>query len=207
MKRRFGRKKKSKLFWVFMMGILCFAGYIYMTIENNIKPTMLALSEIRARLIATEAISEAVSKKMLVNEFENLLITKTDNQGKITMIQANTSLMNKLAVETSLAIQREIENMGTSGLKIPLSNVFHSQLFANIGPRINIQIQPAGSVNVDFNTEFEEAGINQTRWRTYLIVKTNVQMVSPLAKDIIDVTTNIPVSETIIVSIVAEKNT
>ncbi|HWR62076.1 MAG TPA: sporulation protein YunB, partial [Clostridia bacterium] len=169
-------------------------------VERNIKPTIVAMSEISARLIATEAINEAVSNKIGNNTFDHLVDYKTDNNGRISLIQANTVLMNKLAAETSMDIQKEIKEIGITYLKIPISSIFGSQIFANTGPRINVDIQPAGTVHVDFYTDFEEAGINQTRLKIYLIVKTDVQIIIPLASNTVDVTTHIPVSETIIVS-------
>jgi sporulation protein YunB len=120
------------------------------------------------------------------------------------MIQANTVVMNKLASETSLEIQKVIKGIGVTYLKIPISSILGSQIFANTGPRINVDIQTAGTVYVDFYTDFEEAGINQTRLKIYLIVKTDVQIVIPLATNKVDVTTHIPVSETIIVGDVPE---
>lgn len=203
MKRRFGRRRKKPpiLLLAVLLLLLCYSYYVT---EKNIKPTLLAMSEIKARLIATEAIAEAVNKKMESNSFNNLVEVKTDNNGKITMVQANTIQMNKLATETSLAIQDGIKDIATKGIKIPISNILGSQIFANMGPKINISIQPAGSVSVDFSTEFEEAGINQTRLKIYLIAKTNVQIVIPLASDQVDVVSHIPVSETIIVGDVPE---
>jgi sporulation protein YunB len=162
------------------------------------------MSEINARLIATQAINDAVNSKISSNSFNHLVDFKADNNGRIALIQANTVQMNRLAAETSLEIQNQIKKIGTTELKIPISNIFKSQLFANTGPKISINIQPAGTVNVDFYTDFEEAGINQTRLKIYLIVKTDVRILVPLASNKIDVTTHIPVSETIIVSDVSE---
>jgi sporulation protein YunB len=165
------------------------------------------MSEINARLIATQAINNAVNSKIGTNSFEHLVDFETDKNGKIALIQANTVQMNKLAADTSLEIQKEIKAIGTTALKIPISNIFGSQIFANTGPKISVNIQPAGTVDVDFYTDFEEAGINQTRLKIYLIVKTDVQIIIPLARNKVDVTTHIPVSETIIVSGVAEGKT
>jgi len=181
--------------------------YSYYIAERNIKPTMLAMSEINARLVATQAINEAVKNRISSNSYDHLIDYKTDNNGRISIIQANTAQINKLAAETSIEILNEIRKIGTTELTIPIFSIFGSQIFANTGPRINVNIQPAGAVNVDFYTDFGEAGINQTRLKIYLVVKTNVQIVVPLASNIIDVTTHIPVSETIIVSGVPEWKT
>lgn len=194
-------RKKLVIIITFLLTITIF---FYSYIESNIRPKIIAMSEIKARLIATQAINDAVSKKIALNAFNNLVNIKTDNTGKITMVQANTVEMNRLAVETSIAIQKELEDIKTRGIKIPIGNVLGSQIFADFGPIININIQPAGSVNVDFITEFVEAGINQTRLKICLIVNTKVQIIIPFAGEKIDVSTHIPISETIIVGDVPE---
>jgi sporulation protein YunB len=204
MRRKFGQKggKKKFFFSVTLLAIMLI--YSYYIVERNIKPTILAMSEINARLIATQAINEAVNSKIGNNTFNHLIDFETDNNGRISLIQANTVQMNKLAAETSLEIQKEIEEIGITHLKIPISSIFGSQVFANTGPKISVTIQPAGTVYVDFYTDFEEAGINQTRLKIYLKVKTDVQIIVPLASNKVDVTTHIPVSETIIVDDVSE---
>ena len=204
MRRSFGRRKKRKTPLLLFAILLFLFSYIYYITEKNIKPSIMAMSEIKARLIAAQAISDAVNKKIQDNYFNNLIIVKTDSNNRVTMVQANTMEMNRLASQTSLAIQDEIKDMAAKGIRIPISNIFGSQVFANTGPKLNINIQPAGSVNVDFNTEFEEAGINQTRLKIYLVAKTNIQIVIPLASNKIDVVSHIPVSETIIVGDVPE---
>ena len=100
--------------------------------------------------------------------------------------------------------QKELEDIKTKHIKISIGNIIGSQIFADIGPYININIQPAGSVSVNFTTEFIEAGINQTRLKIYMAVNTKVQIIVPFAGDKVDVSTNIPVSETIIVGDVPE---
>lgn len=190
------RRKKILIFTFFLLAITIF---FYTYIESSIRPKIIAMSEIKVRLLATQAINEAVAKKIALNEFNNLVNIKTDNVGKITLVQANTVEMNRLAVETSIAIQKELEDIKTKDISISIGNVLGSQIFADTGPRIKINIQPAGSVHVDFTTEFLEAGINQTRLKIYLKVDTKVQIIIPFTGEKIDVSTHIPVSETIIV--------
>ncbi len=204
MRRKFGQRGGKRKFFFSITIMFIMLIYSYYIVERNIKPTIAAMSEINARLIATEAINEAVSNKIGSNSFDHLVDYKTDNNGRISLIQANTVLMNRLAAETSMEIQKEIKEIGMTYLKIPISSIFGSQIFANTGPRINVDIQPGGTVHVDFYTDFEEAGINQTRLKIYLIVKTDVQIIIPLASNKVDVTTHIPVSETIIVGDVPE---
>ncbi len=204
MKSRFPKKRSKKIALIIFIAIILLSIFSYSIVETDIKPTMQAMSEIKARSIATRVISEAVSQKIMANAFNNVVTIRTDNQGKITMVQSNTAEMNKLAFEMSIMIQDQLKSAGLSEIKIPIGSIFGSQIFANTGPDININIKPAGSVNVDFKTEFDQAGINQTRFTVYLIVKTTVQIIVPLASNSIEVSSHIPVVETIIVGDVPE---
>ncbi len=63
--------------------------------------------------------------------------------------------------------------MSKTKIKVPLSNAFNTQILTL--PSIGIQIIPQGAVSVDFATEFESSGINQTRHRIYIIVMTDIK--------------------------------
>mgnify|MGYP000886527814 CR=1 FL=1 len=202
--KNYSPKKKRMLLFVIIILVFTIISFFYMYIEKNIRPKIIAISEIKARLISTKAINDAVNKKIQMNAFKDLVNIKTDNMGRVTMVQANTSEMNRIAVETSLSIQKELENINEEDLYISIGNIVGSQIFADKGPKLNIKIQPAGSVKVNFTTEFLEAGINQTRLKIYLKVDTKLQIIMPFAGNQIDVSTNVPVSETIIVGDVPE---
>ncbi len=202
-KARFGNKwltkRKRKIYvtvFVFVL-ILLLMSWI---VNNNIEPLLLAISEVRAKTIATQTINEAIISELTYKiKYEDLFVIKTDDDNRITMLQANTMYMNRIASETTLNIQEKLREMGTKRVGIPLGSILGSEIFANYGPRFNIDILPMGTVVVDFNTDFEQAGINQTRHRIYLVVKTQVRIVLPLASDVVDVVTQIPIAETIIV--------
>nr|WP_276717372.1 sporulation protein YunB [Caloranaerobacter azorensis] len=193
------RSKKRKTF-IILVAILVLIVYGFIIIDRNIKPTVLAICEAKARMIATQAINDAVRAK--INEdinYNDLIFVKYDNQGKITMMQANTVLMNSIASEVALEVQENMRQIAASNIKIPLGNALNSQILSQWGPKININIVPQGTVTVDFTTEFEESGINQTRHKVFLTIKTNVRIIVPLTSDIIQVSTNVPIAETVIV--------
>ncbi|MFZ5352470.1 MAG: sporulation protein YunB [Bacillota bacterium] len=204
MRRRFSRRRKKFPVLLIIALVMFFIIYTYYLTERNIKPTLLAMSEIKARLIATQAINDAVDRVISSGDYDELALIIRDNTGKIAGVHANTLKINKITGETTNAVQSALENLETSTLKIPISNVFGSQVFANKGPQISVKIQPAGSVSVGYFTDFEAAGINQTRHMIYLTIRTTVRIIVPLGTNEIDVSTNVPVSETIIVGDVPE---
>jgi sporulation protein YunB len=172
----------------------------FIVVERNLKPTILAIAEAKARLIATEAINDAIHEKVVTDvDYRDLIYVHKDNRGRVVLMQPNTIKINKLASDTTLEVQRTLEELPASGFKVPLGQVLGSQLLANYGPPIKVNILPIGTVTVEVEDEFTEAGINQTRHRLYLKIVANVKIVIPLVSSYVKVSTSVPVAETIIV--------
>lgn len=195
-------RKKRFLLWIIALLILII--YTFNYIDKNIRPSIIAISEIKAKQVTTQAINNTIKTKIKNDiDYEDLIFVHYDNEGKVTLMQANTMLMNSVASEVALEVQNELKQISESTIKVPLNNAFNTDLIRL--PSINIQIIPQGSVIVDFATEFESTGINQTRHRVYIIVTTDVKLIVPLVSENITITTNIPIAETIIVGEVPEQ--
>lgn len=189
-------KKKRIIILSVLIAILVI--YIFVIIDRNVKPTVLAISEVQARVIATQIINDAVKEN--INDdirYQDLIYIQYDNNGKVTLMQANTILMNDIASDVASEVQEKMKKISMSTIKIPLGNVIDSNIIT--GPKISIKIVPQGSVSVDFATEFEESGINQTRHMIYLIITSDVRIIAPLASDTVRVSVNVPIAETVIV--------
>ncbi len=195
-------RRKRLLLWI--IALLALIIYTYRYIDKNIRPSIIAISEVKAKQVTTQAINNTIKNKIKNDiAYDDLMFVHYDNEGKVTLMQANTMLMNSVASEVALEVQNELKEISESIIKVPLSNAFNTDLITL--PSINIQIIPQGSVVVDFATEFESTGINQTRHRIYIIVTTDIKLIVPLISENITVTTNIPIAETIIVGDVPEQ--
>lgn len=184
--------------------LFLFVIYLFKYVDKNIKPTVIAISEIKAKSVTTQTINDTIKLKIKRDiNYNDLIFVKYDNEGKVTLMQANTILMNSIAAEVAIEVQEQLEKMSHTKIRVPLSNAFNTQIITF--PSINIQIIPQGSVAVDFATEFESSGINQTRHRIYIIVVTDIKMIVPLVQENIRIVTNIPIAETIIVGDVPEQ--
>ncbi len=115
------------------------------------------------------------------------------------MMQSNTIMMNKIASDVALQIQDELKQVKTTTSYIPIGTALKSPILAKYGPKLKVSIEPIGTVSVDFKTDFESSGINQTRHRIYLQAKTQVKVVIPLTTSTKEIKAQIPISETIIV--------
>ena len=92
-----------------------------------------------------------------------------------------------------------IEKMGEQDVKIPIGTLSGSPLLAGKGFKVTIRVLPLGSVKCQFVSEFETAGINQTRHKIYLDVVATISIVLPTSQSIVKTNTPVLVSESIIV--------
>lgn len=172
----------------------------FLYLDREIAPTVQAIGELKAQEITTRAINESISLvlKQELN-YQDLISVREDEEGNITMMQANTFLMNKVASDVALTIQEHLKQIKITSDRIPIGNALGSQLLAQYGPKLKLTVTPLGMVDVNFGTEFEQSGINQTRHRIYLIINTSVRVIVPFSSNTINVTTYFPVAETVIV--------
>ena len=120
------------------------------------------------------------------------------------MIRADTVKQNYLASQVVLKCDKRLSELEDLGIKIPLGYLTNNVMFYNIGPKITVKMQQVGNITTSYESEFESAGINQTRHRIYLNLKATMKVIVPFNSKEVDVVCQIPVSDTIIVGKIPE---
>ena len=195
------RKSLKKVKIRFLIIIICtLIIFIFYSINKNLSPTIIAVadSELRAR---TLDIINTNIQTIYDEEFKDidLVSVEKDSNDKIVMVKADTVRLNTLATKISLKGQDELEKMGKVGFKIPLGYVSKVSILSYLGPDIIVKMRPIGRVEVSYESIFESAGINQTRLKIYMNVKSTMQIILPFESRDLEVVNNVPVCETIIV--------
>lgn len=189
-----GRKFPYKLILFFL---LMLAGFYYADIR--IRPTLRAMAEAKARVVATRSINQAIREKVVENiHYEDLISVKVDNRGRVVLMQPNTGEINRLASDATITVQELLKDINRDKVYIPLGQLLGSQLLAGTGPDIPVTIIPIGTVESRVFDTFEEAGINQTRHKIYLEVKTQVRVMVPLILSNVQVRVEVPLTEAVI---------
>lgn len=191
-------KKNSIIFIILFIVSVLIGTFLY--IDRTLRPTITVLAETKALEIANKSINKSVADvvKGQIN-YQDLMDVKLDSDGKITMIQANTVLMNTIASDVALDIQDELKKIKSTSSYIPIGTALGSPILATYGPKLKISIEPIGTVTVNFKTDFESSGINQTRHIVYIDVNTKARVVIPLTTTTQEINVQIPICETIIV--------
>ena len=178
--------------------LLLIAGLI--ALEQNLSQTMLDMAFAEAYSMAVETLNRAV-KLVTENgvEYAELVDAQTDAEGRVTMLRADTMRMNELAAKTALMAEDELNSVENQFVRIPLGAALGVKSLSGFGPKMSMQILPVGAVHASFDTEFESAGINQTRHRIFLTLRATVSLIIPTGSQVVEVESKMPIAESIIV--------
>ena len=195
------RKNKKYLpLLIFIIVIIILLNTALVFFDKRVMPSVIEISEIMAKTQTLNIINEAsmniLNKEFKYNEMINI---EKDNNGKIILIQSDTGKLNYIASKISSECNKSLTDMSNNKIKVPLGWITEKSLFYNLGPDISIEVEPIGNVVVTYESKFESAGINQTRHKIYLNVNGKVRIKLPIKSEEIDVSTQIPVCDTIIV--------
>ena len=196
---KFKLNLKLKIIAIISAILLVFAISVYY-LDKNIMPAILEVSDVEVKSKITEVINknigEVYSKKFNYSEIMNI---EKDESGNIILLQADTVKLNNIATEMILKSQEEINKIGDIGVRVPVSYAFKNTFLSYWSPKMTVKIVPIGRIETKYNTTFESAGINQTRHKIYIDVYSKARIILPLVSKDIEVKTEVPISETIIV--------
>ncbi|WP_312652763.1 sporulation protein YunB [Aminipila sp.] len=188
-----------KLLIVFVIITLIgsFVGWRFIKV---VQPSIESLAEIKAKEMVTYAINEATCKQFFkeATNVEDLLIINTDNEGSIELVQSNTVAMNILAAELGKEIKQMYRDMKPTKLKVPLGTILGSQLMSQSDLNVNMKVLPISVANIEFLSEFESQGINQTKYKVYLSLTSKVRVMAPFSSKTLEVHNVVLVSEAVI---------
>ena len=192
------KKKCSWLRWGILL--LLVLTILFLLVEQNLSQTLLDMAYATAHSIALETVNRAAQQ--VAGEgiaYGELMDVTTDAQGRVTMLRANTMRMNQMATETAILAQEQLNSIENQMVDVPLGAALGIRFLGGFGPRISVQIVPIGAVSTYFETEFETAGINQTRHKIFLTLETSVSLIVPADSRMVQVTSTVPIAESIIV--------
>lgn len=194
-----GKGRGRRLIRLLIMGLLI-GGALFLLLEKNLEKVILDMAHARAEAMAVEYMHEAVQQVMGEDMgYRDMMEVRLDEGGRVTLIQANAARMNALATRTALRCQEQLEGAQAQSVAIPLGAALGIPFFSAMGPKIQVRILPVSAVTANFSTEFESAGINQSRHKIYLSLQTTVKLVIPTGAKQVNLSSQVLIAESIIV--------
>lgn len=167
--------------------------------RQSMTPTILEIAQVRVQSEATRAINEAIAAVFEDVDYKTLVCVEKNDANEITMLSANSAMVNNLARNTSLLTQSKVNSLFQEDIEIPLGTLSGIPLLSERGPTVYVQVAPIGTVNCTFSSKFETAGINQTLHRIYVNVNGTVDLIVPTMHQTVEISTPILICETVIV--------
>ena len=196
--------KKTRRLGFFIIPLAVLTG-LFILFTRNLSPILISMAEARARQLAVEAMNRAIAEVMDSSvTYTDLMRVSHDSSGRVSMLEANATLMNEIASAAALTAQSKLDTLADEGVGLPLFAALGIDLFSGAGPIIRVSITPVGAVSTRFVTSFESAGINQTRHEISLEASVVMRIVIPAGADSVSVSTYVPIAESIIVGSVPD---
>lgn len=201
---RISKKSASAFFFTLLVLFIAFICVFYFL--KTIRPVMTELAKSKAGFNASKVINTSVYEifKNDPIKYSDIVYLERDETGKICAVQTDLAALNNLKSVIALNIQQKIAELSRSELVVPLGSLTGQQLFAGVGPDIKIKLLPFGDTFVDFISDFESVGVNQSRLSVSLKVKTQIGLLLPTVNTAVKVEDTLPVFQTVVVGEVPE---
>ncbi len=201
MRRSKGRRKVLLRRIILALGVSCaLCGMlIFATAKFLIEPNLENVARIRAEALVSRTINKALDEEFAEKGNDHDLVTvKKDASGAMDMVQADTIKINMLKTGLSARLQEKFKELEAERYEVPVGTLVGSQVLSQMGPSVEVRIIPTTVSSMDFRSEFESQGINQTKYKIYIVHNCRVRVMAPFSSKVIELSGTIPVAETII---------
>lgn len=193
---------RPKIFRIAVAIAVFIAAFVFCTVyfRKNIVPTVMGSAIAQVRAICTNSINLAVTSVVGGGlDYDDLFTVVQDNDGKVTMVQANSPQINMISREIANLAQANLDALGIQEISIAVGTFTGLALLTGLGPDVAINVAPIGSALCDFVSYFQSAGINQTLHKLYIDVHAEVNIITPIDEPTITVKAEVLVCENLIV--------
>lgn len=175
-------------------------------IELRIAPYLRELSRNQAINAASGAITQAVGAMLREpdTDFSRVIVLEKDVQGRVTALRTDMTQVERMKIAVLDRLDDLIDQINTQKLGIPLGNLLLPDLLAGTGPVLPVRAVSFTMSNVDFFSDFTEAGINQTLQTVKVRFAISLTILTTVGYEDVDVDSDVMVAQTVIVGTVPE---
>ena len=200
-------KDVSYAHWQFLPSIVLFLVIVAVLLfRNKYQDAILSLSETQVKNATSDLINDAIDKQIETGhiQYDRIVFFEKDLNGKITALKTNMSEVNRLKTDILNIINDDILALDTSHLGIPVGTLVLPEILAGRGPEIPVSIISIRNSDAAFNSDFSEAGINQTLQKLTMDISVDVSVLVLGKISNFTVNSQVVVAETVIVGQVPE---
>ena len=160
--------------------------------------------EATAEAVAVNAVAIKINES-LENGFYNeelgepLLTVERDDEGNIQYLEPNSRVINKLLLEFSTKVKENYSLDDVEEIKVNWGVITGSKMLSQLPFTAKVKVQPVSLTKFQYESEFETEGINQTRYRLYCTVNSQIHIVAPFTDKTAEINRKVLLAEAVIV--------
>lgn len=192
------RRRRWRLPAVLLLTLVVWA---FFGLRSRLWPVVRSLAQTQVINTASDLINDAILEQIMEGQiqYDRIVYFEKDLDGRITALKTNMAEVNRLKSETLNIINDEIMAQDTETLGVSLGSLILPEFFSGKGPRIPVRILTIRNSDANFQSEFTEAGINQTLQQLRMDVLVDVTILVLGQTETFSVSSQMVVAETIIV--------
>ncbi len=197
------RKKKKHILrrvLICLFALLVFAFLFIKNINQKLDVIIADMVEEGLKTTITKIISESVRESMQDGNYEDILKISYSSDGKVQSMTADSEKVNLLCADASLSICEKLDELKKFYVDVDISNVFDDVIILGKSTYVFVaDVVPVGGIETDIESEFVDAGINQTNYRLKMNVNVGITAVMLISTSTIDISTSVCIAEMLIV--------
>lgn len=196
-------KRKRKIAPIVAIILVVAVGVLLISAEIRISNVRGKLISYAAKNAASSAATVGIEKSLDTDRvrYADLVKFRRDRNGNIVSVSTDAYYLNKIGNNIGDEVDKQINEMKSYVLKIPVSVLFSEQFINGRGPKLPVIFVMTGITTTDFENEFTAAGVNQTHHRIMLNIKINTYVIHSGNVIVVPYETNVCIAESIVVGI------
>lgn len=186
--------------WVAFLALAAaIAGFI--ALRGRLWPVVMGLARTQVRNTTSDLINDAIVDQIASGniQYDRIVYFEKDLNGRITALKTNMAEVNRLKTDILNLINDEILAQDTEHLGVSFGSLILPEFFAGKGPEIPVRILSIRNSDAGFNSQFQEAGINQILHQLQMEVLVDVTILVLGQTEDFTVSSQVVVAETVIV--------
>lgn len=189
-----------RIFALFLFVLIAFSvGFFYL--RSRYRDVIRELAETQVKNTTSDLTNDAIAKQIAdgVVQYDRIVYFEKDLDGRITALKTNIGEVNRLKTDILNIINDEILALDNSDIGIPLGSLFLPELLSGRGPAIPVHILSIRNSDATFQSNFTQAGINQTLHQVTMEVSIDVSVLVLGQTASFTLESQVVVAETVIV--------
>ena len=197
MRRRKHRQLKIQMKLCFVVIMLVVS---LLLLNQAIDHLFADVTDDQVRNLGTKILNQSVTELLddKTTQPDKMVDIRYQDNDKISSISVNSEQVNLIRNKITNSVLKQLDQNSYNKIQIPLGSLSNIWFLSAKGPLIDFDIYPVGFITSSISSEFDDAGINQTRHRMILRMTLELMCVGFMHHQSITVDSEYIISETLI---------